>query len=88
MKKLFVAIIILAMIMLLGCGLNSLSGKNIDVETERIKKVYGGPYEQIFVDTETNVMYLYEGLGYGGGMTVMLDKDGKPLLWEKDGDEE
>ena len=88
MKNLFVITIILTMIILLGCGVNSLSGKNIDVETKRIKKVYGSPYEQIFVDTETNVMYLYEGLGYGGGMTVMLDKDGKPLLWEKDGDAE
>ena len=87
MKKLFVITIILTMIILLGCGVNSLSGENIDVETERIKKVYGGAYEQIFVDTETNVMYLYEGLGYGGGLTVMVDKDGKPLLW-KDGYEE
>ena len=87
MKKLFVAIIILTMIMLLGCGLNSLSEENIYINPERIKKVYGSSYEQIFVDTETNVMYLYEGLGYGGGLTVMVDKNGKPLLWEG-GDEE
>ena len=81
MKKLFVITIILTMIMLLGCGLNSLGEKNIDVETGRIKKVYGSQYEQIFVDTETSVMYLYEGLGYGGGLTVMVDADGRPLLW-------
>jgi hypothetical protein len=82
MKKLFVIMIIFTIIMILGCGINLQSKKNIDVETERIKTVYSSPYERIFVDTETNVMYLYEGLGYGGGLTVMFDKDGKPLLWE------
>lgn len=93
MKRFIVIAIILSMIMLLGCGVafnadrGSLARKNIDVEDERIKTVYRSLYERIFFDTETNVMYLYEGLGYGGGMTVMLDKDGKPLLWEKDGDE-
>ena len=81
MKKLFVITIILTMIMLLGCGVNSLSEENIYIEPERIKKVYGSSYEQIFVDTETSVMYLYEGFGYGGGLTVMVDADGKPLLW-------
>ncbi len=87
MKKLFVIMIIFTIIMILGCGINLQSEKNIDVETARIKTVYSGhysiPQEWIFVDTETNVMYLYEDIGYGGGLTVMVDKDGKPLLWEE-----
>lgn len=91
MKKLFVITIILTMIILPGCGVNLLSEKNVDVEAERIKTVYRSPYgspcEWIFVDTETNVMYLFEEIGYSGGLTVMVDKDGKPLLW-KDGDAE
>ena len=35
----------------------------------------------IMVDKETKVMYLT--FNCGGGMTVMLDANGKPLLWEE-----
>ena len=34
----------------------------------------------IFVDKETGVNYLYVSSGYGGGLTVLLDKDGKPVV--------
>ena len=32
-----------------------------------------------WVDTETGVNYLYRRDGNSGGMTVLLDKDGKPV---------
>ena len=35
---------------------------------------------EIWVDKETGVNYLYHGRGYGGGLTVLLDKDGKPVI--------
>jgi len=35
---------------------------------------------RIIVDTETGVQYLYVYSGYGGGVTPLLDRDGKPLL--------
>lgn len=35
---------------------------------------------KIIVDTETGVQYLAMTEGYAGGMTVLLDRDGKPLL--------
>ena len=35
---------------------------------------------RIIVDTETGVQYLYVYSGYGGGVTVLVDKDGKPLV--------
>ena len=35
---------------------------------------------EIWVDKETGVNYLYRQSGYGGGMTVLLDKDGKPVI--------
>lgn len=35
---------------------------------------------RIIVDTETGVQYLYVYSGYGGGVTALLDRDGKPLL--------
>ena len=38
-------------------------------------------YETVIVDRETKVMYLNYG-DYSGGLTVMVDADGKPLLYE------
>ena len=51
-------------------------------KNERFKKVYKqnmGAME-IWVDKETGVNYLYRQSGYAGGMTVLLDKDGKPVV--------
>lgn len=36
----------------------------------------------IYVDKETGVMYLFVKNGYGGGLTVMVDENGKPLIWK------
>ena len=35
---------------------------------------------QIWVDRETGVNYLYSASGYSGGLTVLLDKNGKPVI--------
>ena len=35
---------------------------------------------QILVDKQTVVNYLRHTEGYGGGLTVLLDKDGKPVV--------
>ncbi len=35
---------------------------------------------KIIVDRETGVNYLYVSEGYGGGLTVLVDKDGKPIV--------
>ena len=35
---------------------------------------------EIWVDIETGVNYLYRRDGNSGGMTVLLDKDGKPVI--------
>ena len=36
----------------------------------------------IYVDTETRVMYAIYVSNVGATMTVMVDAEGKPLLWE------
>ena len=49
---------------------------------KRFKKVYSqdmGTIE-ILVDKETGVNYLYRQSGYSGGLTVLLDKDGNPVI--------
>lgn len=35
---------------------------------------------EIWVDNETGVNYLFHQSGYGGGMTPLLDKDGKVVV--------
>lgn len=35
---------------------------------------------EIWVDRETGVNYLFHKSGYAGGMTPLLDKDGKPMI--------
>lgn len=38
------------------------------------------PQINIFVDKETGVNYIFRHDGYAGGLTVLLDKDGKPVV--------
>ena len=35
---------------------------------------------EIWVDKETGVNYLYRQSGYSGGLTVLLDRYGKPVI--------
>lgn len=35
---------------------------------------------QIWVDRETGVNYLFHNDGYAGGFTILLSKDGKPVI--------
>ena len=35
---------------------------------------------EIWVDRETGVNYLFHKDGYGGGLTPLLDRDGKPVV--------
>ena len=35
---------------------------------------------QIWVDKKTGVNYLYSASGYSGGLTVLLNRDGTPVV--------
>lgn len=35
---------------------------------------------RIIVDTQTGVNYLFVSEGYGGGLTPLLDENGKPVI--------
>ena len=35
---------------------------------------------EIWVDRETGVNYVFHASGYAGGMTPLLDRDGKPIV--------
>ena len=49
---------------------------------QRFEKIYkqGAGSIEIWVDKETGVHYLYHSSGYAGGLTVLLDRDGKPFV--------
>ena len=49
---------------------------------KRFEKTYSqslGTIE-IWVDTETGVNYLFRQSGYAGGLTPLLDREGKPVI--------
>ena len=53
-------------------------GKN-----DRFEKVYSqGTMNvmEIWVDSETGVNYVFHASGYAGGMTPLLDRDGKLVI--------
>jgi len=50
---------------------------------ERFERVYSQGalcVTQIWIDKETGVNYLYHENGYAGGLTVLLDREGKPVI--------
>lgn len=50
---------------------------------KRFERVYSqGALEniEILVDKETGVNYLFVTSGYAGGLTPLLDRDGKPVV--------
>ncbi len=50
---------------------------------ERFVKVYsqgGLSTVEILVDKETGVNYLFTTSGYAGGLTVLLNRDGTPVI--------
>ena len=52
-------------------------------DNERFEKIYSQGFvtvTEIWVDKETGVNYLYHAAGNTGGLTPLLDRDGKPVV--------
>ena len=52
-------------------------------KNERFEKVYTQGalnVTEIWVDKETGVNYIFHQSGYAGGMTPLLDREGKPVI--------
>ena len=83
-------IAVVAIILLTAVFLGNFN-KNIVTEKSesRFVEIYSSPaYNtretgfKIYYDKETKVMYLISDIYKGGGITVLVDRDGKPLLYE------
>lgn len=62
-------------------------------QDNRFLKIYSqgngfGSLNEIWVDKRTGVNYLFHASGYAGGLTPLLNADGKPVVtpvtWEKE----
>lgn len=54
-------------------------------KAKRFQKIHSeslglGTTVEILKDTQTGVCYLWRGGGYGGGLTVLVGADGKPVV--------
>ena len=50
---------------------------------KRFVKIYSDGMmnvSEIWVDTQTGVNYFFHQSGYSGGLTVLLDREGKPVI--------
>lgn len=75
--------ILLIALMLTGCGSSSMSGETSKANSARFVKVIDCGVFEVYVDTETDVMYaVSSGIYNYGTVTLLVDKEGKPLIWE------
>ena len=86
MKKLYAALAIVCVIAT-GCGVYQANAES-NQQKERFSLV---SYEKVLYDNfiiisdnKTGVMYLVYDGDRQGGITVLVDADGKPLIWEGD----
>ena len=50
---------------------------------DRFEKVYSQGtlnVTEIWIDKETGVNYVFHASGYSGGLTPLLDREGKPII--------
>ena len=77
MKKYLIAAILAACILMSGCS-NTTNVMQKESNAGRFKCEYGHVY--LVTDTKTGVQYLVWDEYYKGGVCVLVDRDGKPLL--------
>lgn len=82
MKKIIISLVIIIVIFIVGILFKDvLILDSFSSGEERMITKYGTSADcTIFTDSETGVQYLWI-TGYNkGGLTVMIDRDGKPLI--------
>lgn len=77
----FLAVLVFLALSCTGCTSPN-EGKEVFDRQDRFTFVPSEPWASFIVitDTETGVQYLYVSKGYGGGLTVLVDETGKPLV--------
>lgn len=71
-----ITITILTLLTLAMCGCNKAEADN-----HRLRILERGAMYEIYVDNLTGIQYLST---YKGGVCIMVDAEGKPLIWEEE----
>lgn len=79
-------LIITALIILLVTGCSKVEkAEQEPVDVSRFERVESTNIWEIVADRETGVMYaVSRGMYNQGTFTVLIDADGKPLIWDKE----
>ena len=90
---LVIVTMLLCMLLFSSCDNNSNNVNNEYSKVDRFVKVESGRFSKntwyaIYYDNETLIMYMSVGNASTMGLIVMVDKDGKPLLYNKDKEKE
>lgn len=77
--KLKMLLLSVAILLLSGCG--EKTGDEVTYADKFVEVEHRGN-SAIYVDAETKVMYWEKAFATGVGLTVVLNEDGTPKLWE------
>ena len=84
MKKLLMTAVICALLAVSGCGKTTIEDTKPN-DVSRFVVIESVAQCWVVADRETKVMYAVSRGGYNSGnFTLLVDADGKPLLWKGD----
>lgn len=88
-KKIFVLAILTFCLLLTGCGTKMVSVSDLgDSNVSMFVLIEKAAAYKIVYHRDTKVMYAISNGGYNAGnFTVMVDEEGKPLLYQENTDE-
>ena len=82
--KRIISLVCIILLFLTGCGIEDFDNKEI-VYADNFICMERYEHSLIYVDKNTKVMYWkYSASGSDTGLTVILNADGSPMLWEGD----
>lgn len=82
MKKIIISLLIVLGVIFSSWLLKDITIQDINATDTRFILVYNEDDFKIYYDKKTKVMYLVKSVYKGGGITLLVDADGKPLLYE------
>lgn len=81
-KKIIISLLIVLGVIFFGWLLKDITIQDINATDNRFILVHNEDDFKIYYDKKTKVMYLVKSVYKGGGITLLVDADGKPLLYE------
>ena len=85
MKKIIISLLVITGIILIGLLLKDVTIQDNYARDERFIKIYEHDYFYIVYDIKSKVEYVVSDGAYNRGtFTLLIDRDGKPLLYEEE----